>query len=173
MDFELGRSIEVLGNTPGVLRSMVSGLSDDWTASSGDQENWGVFDVVGHLVHADEAVWIPRAKVILAQGEDRNFPSFDRFGQFENAKGKTIEVLLDEFDEVRRKSLETIQGWSLTDEQLGLPGIHPEFGDVNLRQLLATWTVHDLTHIRQIAMVMARKYEQAVGPWKAYLSILD
>ena len=173
MEFELGKGIEVLQNTPGVVRSMVSGLSDGWTASSGDQVDWGVFDVVGHLIHADETDWIPRAKVILARGDDRNFPPFDRFGQFEKTNGRTLAVLLDEFDEVRRGCLATLRGWDLTDEKLELRGVHPEFGDVSLRQLLATWVVHDLTHIRQIATVMAKKYEDAVGPWKAYLSILN
>ena len=172
MEFELEKGIEVLQNTPGVVRSMVNGLSDDWTASSGRQDDWGVFDVVGHLIHADETDWIPRAEVILAQGDDRNFPPFDRFGQFEKARGKTLGLLLDEFEEVRRECLATLRGWNLTDEQLELRGLHPEFGEVSLRQLLATWVVHDLTHIRQIATVTARKYEDAVGPWKAYLSIL-
>ena len=173
MEFELDKAAGVLGNTPRVVRSMVNALSDGWTASSGDQENWGVFDVVGHLIHADETDWIPRAEVILAQGEDRNFPPFDRFGQFDKARGKTLGVLLDEFDEVRQNCLATLRSWELSDVQLEMRGIHPEFGEVSLRQLLATWVVHDLTHIRQIATVMARKYDKAVGPWKAYLSILD
>ena len=173
MEFELEKASEVLRSTPAVVRSMASGLSDDWTASSRDQNSWGVFDVVGHLIHADETDWVPRAEVILAQGDDRNFPTFDRFGQFEKAQGKTLGLLLDEFDEVRRECLATLRDWDLTDEQLELRGVHPEFGEVSLRQLLATWVVHDLTHIRQIAIIMAKKYEEAVGPWKGYLSILN
>lgn len=172
MEFELGRAVEVLGVTPSVVRAMVGGLSEEWTASSGRQDDWGVFDIVGHLIHADETDWIPRAEVILGQGRDRNFPPFDRLGQFEKANGKTLAVLLDEFDEVRHECVRTLRGWDLTDEQLDLRGVHPEFGEVTLRQLLATWVVHDLTHIRQVATVMAKKYEDAVGPWKAYLSIL-
>ena len=172
MEFELEKATEVLGRTPAVVRSMVSGLSDDWTARSERQDEWGVFDVVGHLIHADETDWIPRAEVILAQGEDRDFPPFDRFGQFEKSRGKTLGELLGEFDSIRNECLATVRGWNLTDEQLALRGVHPEFGEVTLGQLLATWVVHDLTHIRQIATIMAKKYEDAVGPWKAYLSIL-
>jgi len=173
MEFELEKATEVLGRTPAVVRSMVSGLSDDWTASSELKDVWGVFDVVGHLIHADETDWIPRAEVILAQGEDRDFPPFDRFGQFEKSRGKTLSELLDEFDAIRKECIATVRGWELTDEKLELRGVHPEFGEVSLRQLLATWVVHDLTHIRQIATIMAKKYEDAVGPWKAYLSILQ
>ena len=172
MEFELEKATEVLGRTPAVVRSMVSGLSDDWTASSELKDVWGVFDVVGHLIHADETDWIPRAEVILAQGEDRDFPPFDRFGQFEKSRGKTLSELLDEFDAIRKECIATVRGWDLTDEKLELRGVHPEFGEVTLKQLLATWVVHDLTHIRQIATIMAKKYEGAVGPWKAYLSIL-
>ena len=173
MEFELEKATEVLGRTPAVVRSMVSGLSDDWTASSELKDVWGVFDVVGHLIHADETDWIPRAEVILAQGEDRDFPPFDRFGQFEKSRGKTLSELLDEFDAIRKECIATVRGWELTDEKLELRGVHPEFGEVSLRRLLATWVVHDLTHIRQIATIMAKKYEDAVGPWKAYLSILQ
>jgi len=173
MEFELEKATEVLGRTPAVVRSMVSGLSDDWTASSELKDVWGVFDVVGHLIHADETDWIPRAEVILAQGEDRDFPPFDRFGQFEKSRGKTLSELLDEFDAIRKECIATVRGWELTDEKLELRGVHPEFGEVTLKQLLATWVVHDLTHIRQIATIMAKKYEEAVGPWKAYLSILQ
>jgi hypothetical protein len=173
MEFELEKATEVLGRTPAVVRSMVSGLSDDWTASSELKDVWGVFDVVGHLIHADETDWIPRAEVILAQGEDRDFPPFDRFGQFEKSRGKTLSELLDEFEAIRNECITTVRTWGLTEEQLELRGVHPEFGEVTLKQLLATWVVHDLTHIRQIATIMAKKYEEAVGPWKAYLSILQ
>ena len=52
-------------------------------------------------------------------------------------------------------------------------GEHPEFGPVTLRQLLATWVAHDLGHIAQTARVMAKQYREAIGPWRAYLPIVD
>lgn len=51
--------------------------------------------------------------------------------------------------------------------------IHPAFGPVTLRQLLATWVAHDLGHVAQIARVMAKQYRDAVGPWRAYLPVMD
>ncbi|MGI8813657.1 MAG: DinB family protein [Pyrinomonadaceae bacterium] len=171
MEFSLSRTVEVLSATPGTTRSLLSDLSDDWTASA-SREDWGPFDIVGHLIHADQTVWIPRARVIVEQGEDVSFPAFDRAGHHEDVRGKTLPQLLEEFDAARRTSLDTIAGWHLSEAQLDLQGIHPEFGPVTLRQLLATWLVHDLTHLRQIATSMAKKYESAVGPWKEYLSIL-
>ncbi|MDM7920760.1 MAG: DinB family protein [Pyrinomonadaceae bacterium] len=172
MEFDLEKALEVLRSTPAAVRALVDELSDDWTMGSGREGDWSVHDVIGHLIHADETDWIPRAEVILQQSGDRNFPPFDRFGHFEKAKGKTVGELLDEFDAVRADCLGTVAGWGLTDAELALTGIHPEFGEVTLGQLLSTWVVHDLTHIRQIATVMARKYEAEVGPWREYLSIL-
>ncbi|MBX3294631.1 MAG: DinB family protein [Acidobacteria bacterium] len=173
MEFAVERSIELLSSTPGTLRAWLVGLSDEWTVSAGDRDEWQPYDIVGHLIHADETDWIPRARVILAQGKDRRFPPFDRFGQFERQQGRPLSVLLDEFAAVRKRCIDELTGWNLTPEQFDLSGVHPEFGEVSLKQLLSTWVVHDLTHIRQIATAMARRYETAVGPWKAYLSILN
>lgn len=173
MNFSLERTIEILSTTPDTLAAMLGQLSDDWIRSSGDRENWAPYDVVAHLIHGDQNVWIPRAKVILEQGEDLEFKSFDRFGQFEMYKDEPLSQLLEDFRIVRSDSLEILNGWQLTSAQFDLRGIHPQFGEVTVGQLLSTWTVHDLTHIRQIVTYMAKLYGGAVGPWKEYLSILD
>jgi len=171
MNLEIDKAIEVLERTPRVVRAMLDGLSDEWTGG-GTETEWAPFDIVGHLVHGESTDWIPRAKIILNQGESVTFVPFDRLAQFDHSKWKTLAVLLDEFDEARRNSLKTLRGWNLTDEQLKLKGMHPELGEVDLSQLLSTWVVHDLTHVRQIATFMAKKYTQTVGPWTEYLSIL-
>ena len=130
------------------------------------------FDIVGHLIHGEETDWIPRARIILEHGDKQTFVPFDRFAQFENSKGKSLTQLLDEFAKLRAENLDTLRSWSLTDAQLDLEGMHPELGRVTLRQLLATWVVHDLNHVRQIVTAMAKRYEGEVGVWKEYLSIL-
>lgn len=174
MRFDLNQAVQVLDATPATLRALLSGLDDVWSASGGDADAaWGPFDVLGHLIHGEDTDWIPRAKIILEQSGDRTFEAFDRFAQFENSKGKEVGDLLDEFGSKRSQSLETLVFWRLTEEQLALKGTHPELGEVDLRQLIATWVVHDLTHIRQIATTIAKKYAGEVGPWREYLSILD
>jgi hypothetical protein len=57
----------------------------------------------------------------------------------------------------------------------GLPPawLHPDVGEVTLGQLLATWVAHDLTHVAQVGEVLARRYRDDVGPWRAYLPALD
>ena len=172
MKFQIEQAVEILSNTPSVLKSLLGNLSDDWTQSAENSEDWSPFDVVGHLIHGEQTDWIPRAGIILKQGENRTFEPFDRFAQFEKSQGKTLDELLEAFAGLRRKSLETLMSWNLSDEQFALKGMHPELGEVTLEQLLSTWVVHDLTHLRQIVTVLAKKYDGAVGVWKEYLSIL-
>jgi hypothetical protein len=171
MTFDLRQSIQILSATPNTLRAMLGDLSGEWTIQS-DETSWAPFDVVGHLIHGEETDWIPRARIILEQGEDRTFVPFDRFAQFERSKGRSLDELLGEFARLRAGNIDTLRSWNLTEGQLDLEGIHPELGIVTLRQLLATWVVHDLNHIRQIVTAMARRYEGEVGVWREYLSIL-
>jgi len=172
MKFQIEQAVEILSQTPAVLNSLIGNLSGEWTTDKENEDVWSAFDVVGHLIHGEETDWIPRAEIILAQGENLTFQPYDRFAQFEKSKGKTLPELLETFAAARAKNLEALRRMNITPEQLRLKGIHPELGEVNLEQLLATWVVHDLTHIRQIATVTARKYSENVGVWKEYLSIL-
>jgi len=172
-DADLRLEIEILGRTPGTLTAMLGGLSGEWAAGTGNEEDWGPFDVVGHLIFGEETDWIPRARNILDHGDSKPFVPFDRFAQFEKFKGRSMDELLAMFEEARRANVQTLRAMQLTPEQLELRGMHPELGRVTLGQLLATWVVHDLNHIGQVAEGMAKPYEAAVGPWNAYLPILD
>jgi DinB superfamily len=172
MNFEISHLIEILSQTPATLKSLLGNLSDEWIYDSDVENVWSPFDVVGHLIHADETDWMPRAEIILACGENPTFEPFDRFGHLEKSKGKTLAELLEALAKLRQKNIGILESWNLSDEQLNLKGIHPEIGEVSLKQLLATWLVHDLNHIRQIVNVMARRQTENVGEWKQYLSIL-
>ena len=172
MKFDLDRSIEILSQTPYTLLRMLEGLSPEWTESSGNIEDWAPYDVIGHLIHCEETDWILRAEIILAQDANSTFEPFDRLAQFENSKGKSLNDLLTEFGYIRNANIERLIRWQLTPEKLALKANHPDLGEVTLEQLLSTWVVHDLGHIRQIVTYMAAKYTENVGPWKAYLSIL-
>jgi len=172
MKFQIEQAIEILSTTPAVLKSMLGNLSDDWTKTEANRDDWSPYDVVGHYIHAEDTDWIPRAEIILKQGENPTFEPFDRYAMFDNSKGKTLSELLETFARRRQASLETLKAWNLTDEHLRLKATHPELGEVTLEQLLATWVVHDLTHIRQIVTNLAKKYSDSVGVWREYLSIL-
>jgi hypothetical protein len=173
MDFDLEAGIAILRRTPATLRAMLAGLPREWTQATEGPETWSPYDIVGHLIHGEHTDWMARARIILAQGPDRRFTPYDRFAQFRESQGKSLTELLDELERLRAANLETLTGWRLTDAELALEGEHPEFGAVTLRQLLATWVAHDLGHVAQIARVMAKQYRDAVGPWRAYLPVMD
>ena len=170
--FDLDAACVILSRTPAVLNALLAGIPDDRT-TGGKRDDWAPFDIVGHLIHGELTDWIPRGEIILRQGEDRKFVPFDRFAQFELSKGKSLDDLLTEFVTKRRESLDTLRSWNLHDDQLELKGIHPEFGEVAMSELIASWVAHDLTHIRQIVVYLAKKFGPHVGPWKEYLSILE
>lgn len=168
----LGSTIEILERTPAVAGALLRGTSPAWHRLDEGPETWSPFDVVGHLIHADETNWVPRAQTILEHGEDRALGPFDRFGQFARFGDWSLDDLLDRFAELRRTQLQTLHGWRLSESQLSRTGRHPELGTVTLGQLLSTWAVHDLAHLGQIARVMAKGYADEVGPWREYLSVL-
>ena len=173
MDFNLQHAVVLLSRTPSILNSMLRDLPESWLVQNEGPETWSPYDVIGHLIHGEETDWIPRAKMILEYGETRAFEPFDRVAMFEKSKGKSIAELLDTFAERRTVSLQELNNMNLTPSLLEKRGKHPELGVVTLQQLLSTWVVHDLGHVRQIVRVMSKQYRDAVGPWRAYLSILN
>jgi len=148
-------------------------LGEHWTHRNYGETTFSPFDVVGHLIHGEKTDWMPRLRIILEHGEDVPFEPFDRFAQSEASRGKTLADLLSEFERLRAENLATLRGLELTPRQLALRGMHPALGSVTAQELIATWVVHDLNHLKQIAKAMAWQYRDDVGPWRAYLPILS
>jgi DinB family protein len=181
-EFNLVETIAVLNRTPATLDALLRGLPDIWVrgnegrskdgGSNEGNETWSAFDIVGHLIVGERTDWMPRARIILEYGEARPFNPFDRFAQVKESQGKSLEQLLDEFARRRRENLTALQALNLQPPDLARRGRHPALGVVTLAQLLATWAVHDLTHLHQLSRVMAHQYRDAVGPWSAYLGVL-
>lgn len=173
MPFDLDDTLDVLERTPAVLDRLLGGISPAWHDIDEGPDTWSAFEIVGHLVHGEETDWVPRARILLADGESREFEPFDRFAMRRRFASIPLDLLLARFAELRRDNLATVRGWQLGDTDLDKRGRHPELGPVTLRQLLATWAVHDLGHLAQIGRVMAKRYTDDVGPWRAYLPVLD
>lgn len=172
MQFVLAEALAVLERTPKVLRELLAGLPEPWIHATEGPGTWSPFDVVGHLIHGELTDWIPRTEIILADGETRPFPPFDRFAQFEASRGKALSELLETFAGLRAASLARLRALRLTSSDLARHGRHPELGAVTLEQLLATWVAHDLSHLGQVARVMGKAYSAEVGPWAAFLPML-
>ncbi len=170
--FVLAEAVTLLGNTPGTLDALLRPLPEPWLAAHEGGETWSPHDVLGHLLHGERTDWLPRARIILQQGEEEPFPPFDRLAQ--KAEGRrSLPALLDEFARLRASSLRDLQSLTLTDADLDRTGRHPVFGPVTLRELLATWVAHDLDHLMQIARVLATQYSDEVGPWRRYLRVIS
>jgi DinB superfamily len=162
----------ILARTPATLDALLRGLPEAWTEATEGPGTWSPYVVIGHLVHGERADWIPRLSIILEHGPARPFDPFDREAQFRESAGKSLAELLDEFAALRRENLERLRAFDLQPAHLDLPGTHPSLGAVTVRQLVATWTAHDLAHILQVSRVMAKRYRAEVGPWAEYLSVM-
>jgi hypothetical protein len=172
MEFDLEKSIALLEATPVMLHSWLAQLPSDWVRSNEGDDTWSPFDVLGHLIHGEKTDWIPRAEIILSDSENKEFVPFDRFAMFTESQGKSIRDLLSELEELRRLNIERLRSMEIAKADLEKTGLHPELGEVTLRQLISTWVAHDLDHIGQIAGIMARQYKGEVGPWEKFLGVL-
>jgi DinB superfamily len=173
MPHNLSDTISLLTRTPASLNALLRDLPENWTFCNEGENTWSAFEVVAHLIYGERADWIPRAKFLLQFGETRAFEPFDRQGHVRASHGKSLPQLLDEFARARSESLEQLRALNLQPEDLERRGLHPAFGSVTLSQHLATWAAHDLTHLHQISRIMAHRYREAVGPWRAYLGVLQ
>lgn len=172
MEFRLERAREILERTPEILRALLHDLPADWTAPNEGAGTWSPHEVVAHLIQGERTDWIPRARIILAGDEKATFAPFEREGGFTEARRQPLNSLLQTFARLRAENLRTLVRLELGEKQLGMAAQHPTFGRVTMRQLLATWVVHDLNHIAQISRVMSKQYEGEVGPWKEFLGVL-
>jgi hypothetical protein len=173
MSLDLEEAKALLRRTPAVLDALLGGLPEHWMHENEGPDTWSAFDVVWHLIEAEETNWIPRARHLLAHGESAAFPPFDRFGFADKTEGRTMAETLRVFGEARAQSLRHLDELRLEPEDLDRPGRHPDFGPVMLGQLLSTWAIHDLNHLGQIVDVLARQHTASVGPWRAFLGILE
>ena len=171
-EFKLDETIAVLTRTPAALDALLRGLPESWVRSNEGKDTWSAFDIVGHLIVGERTDWMLRVRIILEDGEARPFDPFDRLAQLKASQNKSLEQLLDDFASLRRENLAALQALDLRHEDMSRRGRHPTLGVVTLAELLATWTVHDLTHLHQLSRVMAHQYRDAVGPWSAYLGVL-
>jgi hypothetical protein len=171
MEFILEEAIPVLERTPAVLSALLEDVPDAWVDAREGPDAWSPGEILGHLINGERTDWIPRARIILKQGSYRRFEPFDRFAELKS--DRELRERLREFEKLRAGNVATLRGWNLKAKDLELTGEHPDLGTVTLRQLLATWVVHDVSHIAQITRTMAREYTEAVGPWTEYFRVLQ
>lgn len=163
-EFSLSEAVAILIRTPAALDALLRGLPDNWVRSTEGENTWSAYDIVGHLIFADRTDWMPRARILLEHGEARPFDPFDRFAQLKEPQDRPLDRLLDDFARLRKENVAALEALNLSDGDFSRRGKHPALGAVTLSELLATWAVHDLNHVHQLARVMAHRYRDAVGP---------
>ncbi|TGB04953.1 DinB family protein [Halobacillus salinus] len=172
MNFQMNEALEILERTPETLESFLTGLSEGWLHCDEGMGTWSPAQVVDHLIDCEINNWIPRVKKILEADGDKSFPGFDRFAHITNPSYTAIEEKVKQFKQLRHQNCELVRELIREESQVEWKGEHPAFGEVNLRELLSTWVVHDFTHVSQIVRVMAERYREDVGPWSEYLGVL-
>jgi uncharacterized damage-inducible protein DinB len=172
MEFELSKSLEVLGNTPNVVIALLQNLSDDWVNCKEGEDTWSVKEVVAHLIHCEETDWLPRMRIILNSPEIA-FNPIDMQAHFSIANNNSINEMLVKFKQLRQIVIKELKDKNLRENDLLKKGIHPIIGEGSLQQLIATWVAHDLSHKAQIARIMAKQNKELVGGFKQYLKILN
>ncbi len=165
-------SLALLERTPGALDALLRGLPAAWTSATEGEGTWSPYVVIGHLIHCEKADWMPRVRMIVEHGDAKTFEPLDREAQFREGTERDLDSMLEELRVLRAANLAELRGMGLGEAELEREGSHPAFGKVTLRQLLATWTAHDMAHVVQIARTMAKRYREEVGPWAEYLSVM-
>ncbi|MCY1546265.1 hypothetical protein D9M68_822540 [compost metagenome] len=128
--------------------------------------------MVAHLIVCENTDWMPRARIMLSDNTTKTLDRIDMKAHFEMAKSNSLETLLNEFKTLRESSILELKNFNLQNADYTKSAFHPQICEVNLQQLIATWVTHDLSHITQIARVLAKQYKDEVGAFAAYLKIL-
>jgi hypothetical protein len=171
--FSLEEATRLLEAAPTTLRALTERLPQTWLDFQEDSDAWSPRSVLVHFIHNERTNWMPRARVILSEADVRRFVPFRQMPEGAEFETATVDQLLTQFAELRKQNLAELRGLGLTEADFDREAEHPVLGTVNLRQLLATWVVHDLNHLHQIAKSLAKRYREAVGPWRPNLAILD
>lgn len=171
MTHDLAETIALLERMPPALDALLRGLPDIWTSRNEGENTWDAHGIIGHLIHGERTDWLPRTRHILQFGDTRPFEPFDRLGH--QGETRSLSELLDEFARLRAENLHDLRTLNLQPSDLDRPGLHPALGAVTLSQLLATWAAHDLSHLHQLSRVLAHQYREGVGPWSAYLGVMQ
>ncbi len=171
--FDLDEAIAVLSRAPAAYDALLRGLPDAWVRGNEGEGTWSAYDIVGHLVNLERTDFMSRLRHILEHGDSRPFDRVDRFAQMKEGQGQSLEQRLDDFARLRRDNLAALRALNLQPADFARMGTHPALGPVTLANLLASWAVHDLTHLHQLSRVMARQYSDAIGPWNKFMGVLQ
>ena len=154
--------LDLLESTPGILRNLMAGLSDEDVRWKPAPDRFSIGEVLAHLSHSEGHCYRMRVDRFLAE-ERPEFEPDDAQFHLELYRRADPEDAFDHFEEQRETNVDYLR--ALPEGAGDRIAIHKRAGEITLHQMLHEWALHDLGHIRQIAeLVRARKYLAGAGP---------
>ena len=154
--------LDLLEATPGILRGLMSELTDDDARWKPAPDRFSVAEVLAHLSHSEGDCYRMRVDRFLAETRP-TFEPDDAQMYLDLYRDADPEDAFDHFEEQREINVEYLR--DLPSEAGSRVALHREAGQITLNQMLHEWALHDLGHVRQIAeLARARKYLEGAGP---------
>jgi DinB superfamily len=162
-------ALSVIGETPTVLRALLAGLPGEVLREPND-EGWSLKDIVAHLYDVEGAAFGDRIQRMLT--EDRPFiGSIDPPARLAAGGYASRELgeLLDELQARRAENLSWLRG--LTAQDLSRVGQHDEVGEISVLDIIHQWPAHDLSHLRQVALMLQAHFAPLMGGTRAFYDV--
>lgn len=142
---------EVMRETPGKLREIVSQTPSDVIRAPEAPGKWSIRDVIQHLADS-ELVGANRFRMVMSH-ENPPLLAYDQDLWAERLRysESNVKDALAEFTSLRRSNVRLFE--RATDEDFERVGVHSERGEESLRHLLKLYAGHDIVHMRQIERI--------------------
>ena len=161
--------LDLLAATPDILRGLMVELSDEDARWKPAPDRFSVAEVLAHLSHSEGHCF--RLRLDLWEAEERpTFEPDDAADHLDLYRDADPEFEFDHFEEQRETNVEYLHSLPLSAG--ARVAIHRTIGEITLAQMLHSWAMHDLGHIRQVAeLVRARKHLAASGPFAQFFQL--
>jgi len=165
MERDLRRWIDCLERSAKVIRELVQEVAPEQRMWKPDADRWSILEVIAHLLDEEREDFRVRLRLVLEDPE-LEWPPIDPQGWVEQRSyaarnlGETLEAFLEE----RRGSIQWLR--SLAGPDWSQAKQHPA-GALSAGDLLASWTAHDLLHIRQITRLHLQYVQQLARPYSS------
>jgi hypothetical protein len=154
--------LDLLEATPGILRGLMTELTEEdarWKPAPG---RFSVAEVLAHLSHSEGHCYRMRLDRLMAETRPEFEPD-DAQMYLDLYRDADPAEAFDHLEEQRENNMEVLRG--LPAGAGDRVALHKEYDEITLSQMLNEWALHDLGHIRQIAeLARARRYQAGAGP---------
>ncbi len=157
MTQELERNVETFNH----ICSSMSTEEVRWKPEPG---KWSILEVLNHLCDEERDDFRRRLQMLL-DNPDSEWPPIDPVGWADQRDYNTRGLMdsLQRFSREREKSVKWLR--DLQSPNWEREKLHPAIGRIKAGDLLASWVVHDLLHLRQVASIMMQYASACAKPY--------